>query len=174
MRGGASGGTPGHQDRCGGAIVFPNEGPPSGSRRLRSGTRAVSRCEPDGPAGNGLQHGFLQEWTVSGRSGKERAAPGRLGRDLSTIIKRLFVLVRIVSPHIRRSCRISHRTCYGNSIDSVDAQRLLHRIALVPNENVIAGEFGGPFGCEGADTLRCHTIDVVIKNRPRIAFIQWV
>src|SRR5579864_5884947 len=28
------------------------------ARRLRSGTRAVSKCETDGPAGNGLQHGL--------------------------------------------------------------------------------------------------------------------
>src|SRR5882672_8538812 len=62
----------------------------------------------------------------------------------------------------------------ANCCQLIDAKRLLHRITLVPDENVVAREFGRPLGRKSVDTLRGNPVDVVVINRPRIAFVQWV
>src|SRR3954471_21566696 len=56
----------------------------------------------------------------------------------------------------------------------IDAQRLLHRIALVPDESIESCEPVRPFGRKCVDALRRHPVDIVIENCPRIPGIQGI
>src|SRR3954464_9703643 len=53
----------------------------------------------------------------------------------------------------------------------VDAQGLLHRIALTPDENVVGGESLRPLGRKGVDTLHRDAVDVVIEDGPWIVLV---
>src|SRR5712672_2475624 len=72
----------------------------------------------------------------------------------------------------KRRTPFSVHCVVANCCQLIDAKRLLHRITLVPDENVVAREFGRPLGRKSVDTLRGNPVDVVVINRPRIAFVQ--
>src|SRR5687767_1266689 len=53
-------------------------------------------------------------------------------------------------------------------IASIDAQALLHRIALVPDVHVIGGQPGRPLRRQRIHAADDHTIDVMVVERPGV------
>src|SRR5687767_4249632 len=55
---------------------------------------------------------------------------------------------------------------------SVDPEALLHRVALVPDVDVVGRELARPLRCQLIDAARRDAIDVVIEHGPRVADVR--
>jgi len=54
---------------------------------------------------------------------------------------------------------------------SIDAEALIHGVALIPDEHVECRELTRPVRCQVIDTLRDDTVDIVAEYGPRIGDI---
>src|SRR6266550_6633618 len=97
-------------------------------------------------------------------------------REPSQLTNRIVEFVSIFFPSV--DLRRSSRRLYGpwrvSWSELLDAKRLLHGVALIPDVHIEPAEFGRPLACERVDTLRCDAINVVIEERPRVPLIQRV
>src|SRR6266550_1627198 len=97
-------------------------------------------------------------------------------REPSQLTNRIVEFVSIFFPSV--DLRRSSRRLYGpwrvSWSELLDAKRLLHGVALIPDVHIEPAEFGRPLACERVDTLRCDAINVVIEECPWIVLIQWV
>src|SRR6266550_2758043 len=97
-------------------------------------------------------------------------------REPSQLTNRIVEFVSIFFPSV--DLRRSSRRLYGpwrvSWSELLDAKRLLHGVALIPDVHIEPAEFGRPLRCERVDALRCDAINVVIEERPWIVLIQRV
>src|SRR5690349_7311703 len=64
------------------------------------------------------------------------------------------------------------KTAGGALVSLLDAQALLHCVALIPNVNVIASQLRRPLWRKSIYARRSYPIDIVVEASPRIVSVQ--